>query len=91
MQQQLVETIDYRGMSIAIKVESEANKVFGRADVCAGPEFKGRLALASTQRRPEEVLEKVRCLAKPKVDAWSVAERALQAVSQQGTGMPGAP
>ena len=76
---ELSETLAYRGMSIAIKVDGDSDSVYGRADVHAGDDFKGRLACGSAQRRPEEVLERVRCLAKAKVNAWSVAPSALEA------------
>lgn len=75
MQRQMFESIDYRGLSIAIKVEPNAECVYGQADVFDGAEFRGRLACSSTQRQPEEIHQKVRCLAKAKVDAWSLINR----------------
>ncbi|MFM9428205.1 hypothetical protein RCH10_004667 [Variovorax sp. GrIS 2.14] len=86
MQQQLIETIEYRGMQIAIKVDAHAERVFGQADVCAGDEFKARLVLGAMQQRQDAVLKRVRCLAKAKVDAWSVANTALKAVRQSSHG-----
>jgi hypothetical protein len=63
----------YRGVSISIKVDKAAEGVYGHADLFADSEFKGRLALGSTKRRPKEVRDRLRCLAKSKVDAWAVA------------------
>lgn len=68
-----VPPIVYRGVSIAIKVGKAPGGVYGHADLFADSEFKGRLAVGSMRRRPKEVRDRLRCLAKSKVDAWAVA------------------
>ena len=63
--------IIYRDVSIAIKVEKDGDRVFGHADLFRKNEFKGRISLGSTRRRSREVRDKLRHLAKAKVDVWA--------------------
>ncbi|WP_431275895.1 hypothetical protein ACQ858_06295 [Variovorax ureilyticus] len=68
--------IIYRDFSIAINVERAGDRVFGHADLFAANELKGRISLGSATKRPREVREKLRCLAKAKVDVWATVEAA---------------
>ncbi|CAN7381025.1 hypothetical protein [Variovorax sp. LjRoot178] len=65
--------IVYRGVSISIKVDKAGDRVFGHADLFADNEFKARLSIGSARSRPKEVRDKLRCLAKSKVDVWAIA------------------
>ena len=62
-----------RGVSISIKVDKAGDRVFGHADLFADHEFKARLAVGSMRRRSKEVRDRLRCLAKSKVEVWAVA------------------
>ncbi len=70
--------IIYRDVSIAINVERAGDRVFGHADLFAANEFKGRISLGSVRTRPREVREKLRRLAKAKVDVWTTVEAAAR-------------
>ena len=74
MRAETVSPIMYRGVSIAIKVDEAGDRVFGHADLFANNEFKARLALGSERSRSEEVRDRLRCLAKSKVDVWALTE-----------------
>jgi len=63
--------IVYRDVSIAIKIERDRGRVFGHADLFAKNEFRGRISLGSTRGRSKEVRDKLRRLAKAKVDVWA--------------------
>ena len=65
--------IRYRGILIRIRLDRDGDNIFGHADLFADNAFKARLSLGSTRRRPKEVLDRLRCLAKSKVDAWAIA------------------
>jgi hypothetical protein len=62
--------IEYRGVSIEIDVDGGSG--YGYADLFAGHEFRGRLAIAGTRREPQAIRERLRLLAKSKVDVWSL-------------------
>lgn len=68
--------IVYRDVSIAIKVQKAGGRVFGHADLFAKDEFKGRISLGSARRRAKEVRDRLRILAKAKVDVWAIAQSA---------------
>ena len=70
--------IIYRDVCIAINVERAGDRVFGHADLYAAKEFKGRISLGSTRTRPREVRERLRCLAKAKVDVWTTVGAAAR-------------
>ncbi len=65
--------IPYRGFDILIQVDRAGDRIFGHADVFANDEFKARLSVGSTRRRTREIRDRLRCLAKSKVDVWSLA------------------
>lgn len=62
--------IDYGDVRIAIKLERSRDRVFGHADLFKADEFKGRISLGSNRARADVVRERLRCLAKAKVDVW---------------------
>jgi hypothetical protein len=66
--------IVYRDVSIAINVEKAGGHVFGHADLFKKSEFKGRISIGSARSRPREVRERLRCLAKARVDVWATLE-----------------
>ena len=65
--------ITYRGVAIRIQLDQDGDTVFGRADLFAGDEFKARLALGSQGRPAKDVIDRLKCLAKSKVDVWAIA------------------
>jgi len=69
------ESFTYRGVSICIHVEDAGGHVFGHADLLAGTEFMGRVSLGSA-RSSRQVIERLRCLAKAKVDVATVIHAA---------------
>jgi hypothetical protein len=77
MQEASSRPFEYRGVSISISVDSAADSVFGHADLFANDEFKARLLLGSASSRPEEVCDRLRCLAKAKVDLWATVGSAM--------------
>ncbi|RST47884.1 hypothetical protein [Variovorax sp. MHTC-1] len=77
MQEASSRPFEYRGISISIKVDSAADSVFGHADLFANDEFKARLSLGSARSRPDEVRDRLRCLAKAKVDVWATCRSAM--------------
>ena len=78
MREALSDPIIYRDVSISIKVERAGKRVFGHADLFAADEFKGRISLGSARTRARDVRERLRCLAKAKVDVWSAVEAAAR-------------
>lgn len=68
------EPIVYRDVAIAIKVEKAGAHVFGHADLFKKDQFKGRISLGSARARSKEVRDRLRCLAKAKVDVWTTVE-----------------
>ena len=65
-----IQPIDYRGVSILIRVEPTDDGVFGHADLFAKDQFKGRLSVGAGRAQPDDVRRRLRCLAKAKVDTW---------------------
>ncbi|MBS0452524.1 MAG: hypothetical protein JSS14_14555 [Proteobacteria bacterium] len=65
--------IRYRGVLIQFRLDRDGDNIFGHADLFADDAFKARLSLGSNRHRPKEVLDRLRCLAKSKVDAWAIA------------------
>lgn len=63
----------YRGVQIDVKVNQAGKRVFGHADLFANNEFKARLSVGSAKSRPEDLRDRLRCLAKSKVDVWAIA------------------
>ena len=64
----------YRDVAIAIQVEGAEGRVFGHADLFKNDQFKGRISLGSVRRRARDVRDRLRCLAKAKVDVWATVE-----------------
>ena len=71
MRQTSSDPIVYRDVAIAIKVQRAGARVFGHADLFEKNEFKGRISLGSARRRSKEVRDRLRILAKAKVDVWA--------------------
>ena len=65
--------IDYRGVSIKIKVERKRSGLYGHADLFAGDAFKGRIAIGAMRCDPADLSTRLRIIAKSKVDVWSLA------------------
>lgn len=78
MRETYSDPIIYRDVSIAINVKRAGNRVFGHADLFAANEFKGRISLGSSRKPPRDVRERLRCLAKAKVDVWTTVEAAAR-------------
>ncbi|OUM02729.1 hypothetical protein [Variovorax sp. JS1663] len=76
MQHASSDPIVYRDVSIAIKVQREGDRIFGHADLFAKNEFKGRISLGSARSRSRQVRDRLRILAKAKVDVWTTVESA---------------
>jgi BMFP domain-containing protein YqiC len=76
MRQASTDAIVYRDVDIAIKVQKTGNGVFGHADLVRRNEFKGRISLGSVRSRSREVRDRLRMLAKAKVDVWTTVESA---------------
>ena len=70
------DAIIYRDVAIAIKVQRAGGHVFGHADLVKKNEFKGRISLGSVRSRSREVRDRLRILAKAKVDVWATIESA---------------
>ncbi|WHZ11740.1 MAG: hypothetical protein OJF60_002179 [Burkholderiaceae bacterium] len=71
MQSTSSDAVIYRGVSIAIKVQRAGARVFGHADLFEKDEFKGRISLGSNRHRSRDVRDRLRVLAKAKVDLWA--------------------
>ncbi|MDR6859583.1 hypothetical protein [Variovorax guangxiensis] len=76
MRQASSDAIVYRDVSIAINVQRAGDRVFGHADLVKKNEFKGRISLGSVRNRSREVRDRLRMLAKAKVDVWATVESA---------------
>jgi hypothetical protein len=76
MRQLSSDPIVYRDVSISIKVERAGGRTFGHADLFRKNEFKGRISLGSVRRRTSDVRDRLRRLAKAKVDVWATVESA---------------
>ena len=77
MRQLPSDSFSYRGVAVAVRVERAHGHVFGHADLLAeGGEFMGRVSLGSA-RSPAEVRQRLRCLAKAKIDLAAVIRRAM--------------
>ena len=61
------DSFSYRGVTVRLQIERARGHVFGHADLLADGEFMGRVSLGSA-RSPGEVRDRLRCLAKAKVD-----------------------
>jgi hypothetical protein len=70
------DAIVYRDVDIAIKVQRAGGHVIGHADLVKKNEFKGRISLGSGRSRSREVRDRLRMLAKAKVDVWATIESA---------------
>jgi hypothetical protein len=57
--------------AISINVEKDGGHVFGHADLFTKNGFKGRICVGKAGGRTREVRDKLRCLAKAKVDVWA--------------------
>ena len=68
--------IVYRDVSIAIKVQRAGGRIFGHADLFAKNEFKCRISLGSARSHSRQVRDRLRILAKAKVDVWTTVESA---------------
>lgn len=77
MQADCSDAFEYRGVSISIKVDRAVDRVFGHADLFADKQFKARLSLGSGRSAPSEMRNRLRCLAKAKVDAWAAVSAAV--------------
>lgn len=73
--------IPYRGFNIAIQVDRAGDQIFGHADLFADDEFKARLAVGTQGRRTKEVRDRLRRLAKSKVDVWAITGSARSAAA----------
>jgi len=65
--------IDYRSVSIKIKVERKRSGLYGHADLFAGDTFKGRIAIGAMRCDPDDLSARLRIISKSKVDVWSLA------------------
>lgn len=72
---QPAESFSYRGVCVNLQIERARGLVFGHADLLAGGEFMNRVSLGSG-RSPDEVRERLRCLAKAKIDLAEVVRTA---------------
>jgi len=89
MRQVPSDSFSYRGIDVTIRVEREHGHVFGHADLLAeGGEFMGRVSLGSA-RSPAEVRQRLRCLAKAKIDLAAVIRRAMNECARHR--LPGNP
>jgi len=73
--------IPYRGFNIAIQVDRAGDRIFGHADLFADDEFRARLAVGTQGRRTKEVRDRLRRLAKSKVDVWAITGFARSAAA----------
>lgn len=71
------QSFSYRGFTVTVQIERARGLVFGHADLLAGGEFMGRVSLGSGLS-PGEVRDRLRCLAKAKIDVAELV-RAAQA------------
>jgi hypothetical protein len=76
MRQASLDAILYRDDAIAINVQRAGGRIFGHADLIKKNEFKGRISLGSARSRSREVRDRLRILAKAKVDVWATLESA---------------
>lgn len=76
MRQASSDAMVYRGVAIGINVQRAGGRFFGHADLIKKNEFKGRISLGSARSRSREVRDRLRILAKAKVDVWATVESA---------------
>src|SRR5689334_11774939 len=81
------ETFRYRGVDVNLQVERSRAHVFGHADLFADGAFMGRVSLGSASS-PDTVRDRLRCLAKAKVDVGDLVRNAEAECARYGPEAP---